>query len=201
MQKWKKVICRLRWGTIPQRMERGLVRLHDTLAATPLHDRYWINGGLLLGCIRDGGPISHDDDADFSFWESDRELMVEAVRALQSNGFRLRRKRPNNDGTFSKWSMRFQGIDFDFIQMENHGATIRWISHAGALDLEMLNEVPNHGLKKLELFGRQWMIPDEPGTYLEALYGNWREPNPNYQFWHDSKAIIERRPRIKHPRQ
>lgn len=197
MRRLKKLFYRLRWGPLEERRKRGLIRLYDTLAKTPMHGRYWMNGGLLLGCIRDGGPLPHDDDADFSFWESDRRNMLEALEVLRANGFKVRRKRPNNDGTYTKWSLRYQGVDYDFIQMDVVGDKMRWISHAGKPGLEILNEVPNHGLDEIELYGRRWMKPDDHETYLESLYGNWRQPNPNYCAWEDSQAIIAKYPRIK----
>ena len=177
-----------------------MILLYDTLATTSMHGKYWVNGGLLLGCVRDGGPLPGDDDVDFSFWAVDRDRMIEALRVLENKGFCRRKKRPNNDRTFTKWSLRFQGVDYDFIQMEDHGSTMRWISHAGTPGLEILNEVPNHGLKGMELYDRQWMIPDDPDTYLQALYGDWRHPDPNYCFWDDSQAVIKKYPRIKHPK-
>jgi hypothetical protein len=74
---------------------------------------------------------------------------------------------------------------------------MRWIGRAGAPGLELINEVPNHGLDTIELFGRQWMKPDDHETYLEALYGDWRTPKPNYCSWTDSKAVIETYPQRK----
>ena len=197
MQKWKQVLYRKALGPLPQRRERGLKKLFDVLATTPLHDKYWMNGGLLLGCIRDGGPMEYDDDADFSFWKSDRQLMEEASKVLQANGFKLRKKRPNNDGSITTFSYRYWGVDYDFCEMYLVNEKMRWIGRAGAPNLELVNEVPNHGLEPIELYGRQWMKPDDHETYLEALYGDWRNPDPNYCSWEDSKAVIETYPQVR----
>lgn len=194
MRAWKKTLYQILWGSLDERRKHGLVHLHDTLAGTPLHNRYWINGGLLLGCIREHRPLAHDDDADFSFWSWDRPHMLAAAMVLQARGFRSRRKRPNNDGSRTRWSFRYRGVDYDFIQMELVNGKIRWVCHAGKLGLELLNEVPNHGLAELELYGRTWMKPDDHETYLTSLYGDWRVPNPNYCPWEDSKAVIARYP-------
>jgi len=200
VQKWKSVAYRLAYGSVQRRLKKGLLRLHDALAQTPMHRKYWINGGLLLGCIRHGGPLPHDDDADFSFWEEDREVFVESVKALMDAGFRPRKKRPNNDGSFTTFSFRYLGIDFDFCQMFVVDGKMRWIGRAGEPGLELVNEVPMHGLDEIELFGRTWMKPDDHETYLEALYGDWRDPNPSYCSWTDSRAIIDRYPQQKRPK-
>ena len=60
--------------------------------------------------------------------------------------------------------------------------------------IELLNEVPNHGLSELEFFGCRWMKPDDHETYLESLFGDWRTPNPNYHYLTDSRAVIARSP-------
>jgi len=70
-------------------------------------------------------------------------------------------------------------------------------SHAGEPGLELLNEVPMHGLEELELYGRRFLKPDDHETYLEALYGDWRVPDPDYCPWEDSRAGIAKYPRAK----
>ncbi|NOY29553.1 MAG: hypothetical protein GXP28_05060 [Planctomycetes bacterium] len=198
MQKWKQIAYRTTLGPLPKRRERGLKRLYDALAETPFHGKYWINGGLLLGCIRNGGPMAHDDDADFSFWEKDRELLLDAIGALESKGFRRRKKRPNNDGSITTFSFRYWGVDYDFSQMFLVNNKMQWIGRAGEPGLELLNEVPNHGLNELKLYDRRWLKPDDHETYLESLYGDWRTPNPGYCPWEDSKAVIKTYPQVKH---
>ncbi len=197
MKAWKKVLYQFRWGTIAERRERGMVLLHDTLSRTPLHGRYWINGGLLLGVFRNGQPLPNDDDVDFSFWEHDRAAFLDAAHALQAKGFRRRRKRPNNDGSLSTWSFRFMGIDYDFCQMFAVGDKMRWYTHAGAVDLECISEIPDHPLSEMELYGRRWLKPVDHEGYLTALYGDWLTPNSNYKFWNDSQAVVARYPRLK----
>ncbi len=182
------------WGSLPERRERGLKRMYDVLAQTAFHNRYWMNGGLLLGCIREGGPLKNDTDADFSFWADDKPYFEEAIQALRSAGFKLGRAKPNKDGSITKWAFKSQVMKYEFYQMDRVGDKMCWLSHARKLGLEMTNEVPLHGLSTIELFGRTWLKPDDHETYLESLYGNWRVPNPGYCYWKDSQAVVSRYP-------
>jgi hypothetical protein len=54
----------------PQIIE-GMTKLYDTLGDHPIKDRLWVNGGVLLGYVREGGLLRHDTDADLSVWEED----------------------------------------------------------------------------------------------------------------------------------
>lgn len=144
-----------------------------------------------------GNAPPHDDDADFSVWESDRALFLESIAAIKRKGFRQRKKRPNNNGSITTWSFRWCGVDYDFVQMFLVDGKMRWIGRAGAPGLELINEVSNHGLEPVQIYGRPFMKPDDHETYLEALYGVWRTPNPGYVPWEDSRAVIKTYPQVR----
>lgn len=192
MRKLIEQIYRLRWGPLPDRKKLGLVRLFDTIAETGFHNQFWMNGGLLLGCIRTGEPLLWDTDVDFSFWETDTPLFLEAKQALRKNGFNEGRARRNEDGSQTKWAFKHLGLKFEFFAMKDLGDRIRWYSHAHKGNLEMVNECPMHGLSEIELYGRKWLKPDDHVTYLASVFGNWKEPDPSYCYWRDSKAIVAR---------
>jgi hypothetical protein len=194
MRALREIFARTLWGGLDDRRRHGLVHLFDVISETPLHNRFWMNGGLLLGCIRCGGPLPHDDDADFSYWKADREKFVAATAVLKKHGFSERKTRLNNDGTKTKWAFRYRGVKYEFYEMEPIGDRMRWLSHARAPQLELVNEVPMHGLDVFELYGRRWMKPDDHETYLRSLYGDWRTPNKNYCYWNDSQAVVARLP-------
>jgi hypothetical protein len=48
---------------------------------------YWVSCGTLLGLIRNGQLIPWDDDADFDFCDSKRELLFPLVKNLVEDGF------------------------------------------------------------------------------------------------------------------
>ena len=195
MRRFNEFFCRLRWGSLERRRRRGLVRLHEQLSRTPLADRYWLTLGLLLGCIRDGGPIASDRDFDFGFLDRDLPHFLSAMRKLRAAGFDLRPPQVNNDGRTTRWSFKYRGVKFEFFLFDRNGANIRWHCHKRKPPLEMVNEVPAHGFSGFELYGKRWQIPDDPEDVLARIYGgDWRTPNPGYLYWRDCLAIVERYP-------
>lgn len=194
MRSLTELIHRLRWGTLEARRRNGLVTLHDLLAETPIARKYWIIMGLLLGCVRDGGPIPWDRDADFGFLESDLPHFLAAAEVLRSRGFSQRRSQINNDGSVTKWAFKYQGVKYEFFMFLERGDRLRWIYHSQKLHLELVNELPRHGLDELELYGRRWLKPANTEEYLTILYGNWRKPDPNYRYWRDCQATVSREP-------
>ena len=176
------------------RRERGLIDLHDTLAKTEFADKYWATMGFLLGCIRDGGPIAWDRDADFGFLERDLPSFKAALEDLRGAGFRPARLQVNNDGRITKWAVRRQHFKFEFFMFEERGDKLRWVFHNRKEGLEIINEIPAHGLDEFELYGRRWLKPENTGEYLTALYGDWRTPDPNYVYWRDCGVTVDRYP-------
>ncbi len=55
---------------------RTLRRFNDAMATTPLQNRCFVWGGLLLGWAREGAPLAHDfADADFLIRAEDEHLL------------------------------------------------------------------------------------------------------------------------------
>ncbi len=194
MRKLAESVNRLRWGPLGERRRAGTERLFDLLAQTPLHGKYWLFLGLLLGCVREGGPIASDRDADFAFLEEDRAAFLEALALLRRNGFDLRPLQVNNDGRNTKWALKYRGYKYEFFQLDRIGDKFRWHTHGRKPPMELVNEIPAHGLAEFALYGRGFRIPDNSEQVLALLYGNWRVPDPNYVYWRDCQATVERRP-------
>jgi hypothetical protein len=185
---------RLRWGRLEERRRRGLIRLHGLLAATPFGDRYWMIMGLLLGCMRDGAPISWDRDSDFGFHDRDLPQFLAAMQMLRAHGYNLRPLQVNNDGRTTMWTLKHEAVKYDFFLFDRNGANIRWYCHQRKPPLELVNEVPAHGLAGFQLYGKRWLVPENAEDVLARIYGDWRTPNPGYVYWRDSRAIVERYP-------
>ncbi len=192
MRKLKLAIAEWRWGPLPERRARGLVHLYDVLAGTAFHRKYWMVLGLLLGCMRNGGPIPWDRDADFGFHEQDLPAFLAAFEELRRRGFSAARSQVNNDGRITKWAVRREGVKYEFFQFAQLGDRFRWYYHCRKPTLEIVNEIPVHGLDEFELYGRRWLKPDNADACLTALYGDWRVPNPDYVYWRDCGATVDR---------
>lgn len=194
MRKLNEFVYRLRWGPLEARRKRGLIKLHDVLAGTSFADKYWMIMGLLLGCMRDGGPIRWDRDSDFGFMDEDLPHFLAAAKALADHGYVMRPPQVNNDGRTTKWALKHQAVKYEFFQFERQGDNVRWYYHRRKPPMELINEVPAHGLTTFELYGRRWQMPDSADAILTRIYGNWREPDPDYVYWRDCGATVDRYP-------
>ncbi|MGH8251270.1 MAG: LicD family protein [Steroidobacteraceae bacterium] len=195
MRTLNEYLWRARWGPLEDRRRRGLVLLHQVLSDAGLRGKYWMTMGLLLGCMRDGGPIAWDRDSDFGFLEDDLPQFVKGIRRLREQGYELRAPQVNNDGRVTLWTLRFQAAKYEFFQFERQGSNLRWFFHRRRPPpLEMAAEVPAHGLAAFELYGLRWQIPGNADEVLSRIYGDWRKPNPHYVSWRDCGAIVDRYP-------
>jgi hypothetical protein len=185
---------RLRWGRLEERRQRGLIWLHYVLSETAFADRYWLIMGFLLGYLREGAPIAGERDSGFGFMDRDLPQFLIAARKLRASGFNLRPPQVNNDGRTTMWTFKFQGLRYDFFLFEQQGANVRWYYHKRKPRMELVNEVPAHGLAQIEMYGRRWRIPDNAHEILTRIYGDWRKPNPGFVYWRDCGAIVERYP-------
>jgi hypothetical protein len=194
MRPLRELVHRLLWGEPVERKKRGLLRLHEILEGSTLRGKYFITMGFLLGSVRDGAPIPWDRDFDFGFLEEDLPRFLEAARELRARGYGLRPSQINNDGRVTKWAFKLQGVKYEFFQFERHGENVRWFYHRRKPPLELTNEVRWSGLAELELYGRKWLRPENAEEVLARIYGDWRKPDPDYIYWRDCGATVERRP-------
>ena len=47
-------------------------------------------------------------------------------------------------------------------------------------------------MQEFAFLGRTWLRPRDPAAELEALYGDWRTPRPDWDY-HANPSIVERR--------
>jgi hypothetical protein len=178
---------------------RDLRRLNDVLARTPLAGRYQLFGGVLLGWAREGRPLPHDfRDADFAYDAADDDRFAAAIPELQRAGFRRLFRFRSNDGEFSEHTFLRRGAKFEFFRFTRRDNHYRY--HVFASDpedegrfIEMIGEIPAQPLEPVEFLGRTWLKPADHEAELEAIYGDWRTPDPEWSFL-DDRAIVERRP-------
>ncbi|MCD2193324.1 class I SAM-dependent methyltransferase [Actinomycetospora endophytica] len=144
----------------------------------------FVTGGTLLGPIRDGHLIEHDDDVDFA-WISRHTQPVEVARegfeigrALRRAGFDVVRHSPGH----LQMHFEYQGLADHYVDVFAGWFADGWwhqvfcIRHP-AERADLLPPIP------LQVEDREEPAPRTPEIHLEANYGpGWRVPDPAFRF-------------------
>ncbi len=173
------------------KFKKNLKLLNDVLATTELSDKYFLWGGLLLGWAREGRILPWDTDADFFYSSKDRDKFLISIDCLIQAGFKLKERFINNEGRITEYVFFKDDIKFEFFEFDKQEDTLHYWLYAPDLALEMVGILPWNGeMATIYFLGRTWLKPDDHDTFLTANYGDWRTPNPDYDYVEDEKSII-----------
>jgi hypothetical protein len=185
--------------SVPRR--RRVLRRNGILVLTRLSEifeRHQIPAfaayGTLLGFVREGGFLKHDDDIDIGIlpgpW-SPRRLLE--VLLEKESGFLFLWGFSYN-GKVTEFKMQYRDVPIDFFFYEDDGEKF----HAGSYHFYPNMKYPSPtansaqrvceprivNLSKIKVYGIDFPVPENTEFVLESLYGNWRVPDTK---WDDSK--------------
>lgn len=159
---------------------------------------YHLEGGTLLGIVRDGDLLPWDHDTDISIVQSSYGAMSAVLRDLRSLGWRITERYVGREEHFARPS------DVRLIKVKDR--FLRWISGINTLDIfikfihdgraywiaddNVMAVAADHydGYEELTWEGRLVKVPLRYEDYLTAKYGDWRTP---VKEWHcDNEATI-----------
>ena len=168
--------------------------LNDVLSHSPASSCYWVWSGLLLGWAREGRILRHDlQDADFAFVEEDEPLMLQGIEALVDAGFQRGFSFRNNAGDVTEHTLVRHGAKFEFFRMSL--VESEWEYHMYGseqnLQVQLTARLPSQRLIPFEFLDRTWLKPIDHASELSALYGDWRKPDPAWNYL-ESGGIIRR---------
>lgn len=174
----------------------NLQLLNDTLAQSPVADRYWVWGGLLIGWARDGLTLAHDSaDADFCVRREDLPLFAVAARALIGAGFAPLYRHVNSAGRATEFTFWRDGAKFEFFLMDCVGEQLYYYEFGAGAEgegpIEALAAIPAQPLVAFEFLDRTWLKHNDHDAELTTMYGEWRVPRPEW-YYMDDRAIVSR---------
>ena len=179
--------------------------LHDvTIELENASIPYWLEGGTLLGIIRENRLLPWDNDMDISMYKIDQRKLLQIMIKLFFKGYRLSIKHYRKDiGPFRKGELRM-------IKVRNFEPFFR--KGKVMLDIFLKRKIKNEyfwtvGVKSpvlksspaefyeelgwTEFNGKKYMISKDYKGYLTYRYGDWKTPVKTWNFKKDDKAIVQ----------
>lgn len=134
--------------------------------------------GTLLGYVRDGDFIEHDDDVDLCFladadgWESAFAEFTKVVANLRARGERIGIDSP------IQFHWQLKGVTLDVFMGWTEGKRLNMYNVHGVFPRSRMFPLQQQRFK-----GARVLVPKAPEALLQLIYGKgWRKPDPNFQW-------------------
>lgn len=144
---------------------------------------YWLDGGALLGMIRESRFLPWDPDIDLSVDIKDEGKVREISKVHRHQGI--------NDCPGKEITFYIRGIRVDVQFKEKIKDKYRWVLNGG----DHIFEVPAKFYgpwDEIIVLGRHVPIPNHAEEYLEFRYGKgWTKPDPTWLTLGDDLSLVK----------
>ena len=196
----------------PQLSKRNLQRaqkiLFDVVDLFEKHEiGYHLEGGTLLGMVRDNGMIPWDWDVDLSFLAEDTDTFLKVCDVLKAKGYKITNRRlKKNVPPFKKGNYRvFKVKPFllsilkeclpffkriyvtaDVFVKYRDGSQVYWLAKEKIMRVDKRYY---ESFETIECYGRVFRVPNHYREYLTEKYGDWSKPVKVWDCSRDEKTI------------
>jgi len=136
---------------------------------------FFLEGGVLLGAVREGDFIAWDDDVGVAVRTEDVfDRKEELVEALQGAGFALH----SIDASYGNFKVNVvkHGTRYELLGWHLKGRMRRRDHYR--MPAEFLEKT-----QQITFLGEVYRCPSPPERYLKFFYGNWRKPKSSGRFF------------------
>ncbi len=154
---------------------------------------YFIDGGTLLGCVRDGGQIPWDDDIDIGMTPSNYNKFRNLIQEFSKKGFQIndlptnmiqiinpqiafvRNIKVDDDDKIINTEPRYACIDiFEYLLVKHH-YVLSYKRNRKLFENSMYHKDELSPLKEYNYHDIKVKGSNNPESYLDRYYGNWKK--------------------------
>jgi hypothetical protein len=143
---------------------------------------FWLTAGTLLLAYRD----QKVDETDTDIGVYDIKTVTDNLDKFYEKGFTLYRY---YDGIVPEITLVRNGIHMDIWTKAFRDGQAWWCSYSNVPIPHHVDERHYKTLDTIEIWGETWNVPSDTEKFLEACYGDWKTPNPDWRWDIDPKCI------------
>ncbi len=165
---------------------------------------YILEGGTLLGIIREERLLPWDNDLDITVKYEDLDKILKARKDIWKAGYRTRVRHYKEDiGPFKKGQVKiikvqtrklffFKGFTLlDIFVKKRVDGKYYWTVGGKNIVLKSAPEKFYKELSKVDFKGHDYSIPKDYKEYLTYRYGQWNIVKKDYNYKKDDNAIVK----------
>ena len=183
----------------------ALKMLHKITTIMEKHSiPYWLEGGTLLGIVRENRLLPWDNDMDISIFYKDKKKLFFTSILFFLAGYRVSYRKYNADiGPFKKGEFRmikvrnfvgFLGkgkILLDIFIKKKVENNYYWVVGVKSVVLKSSPAIYLEKQTQIEFNEKKYLVPSDYKGYLTHRYKDWQTPVKVWNFKKDDNAIVK----------